>query len=233
VSGQPDGPHQLAEVLTKHRDSSGVGLLIRHARRERIADATAAAAFSAALTDQGREQARAFGAAVSPSSPVRLHYSPVPRCEDTAQLVAEGVVQSGGSATVGGPRRILGASFVKDERRLIATFATLGLRGFMRAWFNGELNPEVTEDPKQAGDALLGALLHSSEEAHPAAVEINVSHDVVVLALLGLAWDVADEAFPWPGFLDGVLYRRSETGAILWYRHEERELRGTFTPPPR
>lgn len=205
-------------------DSEGsLCLLIRHARRERIEEATAESAFKAALTPAGHEQARVFGAGLPTSRPTFIHYSPVPRCKDTADRIAEGFASAGGEATVVGPRQLLGATFVKDERQVIATFASLGLRGFMRAWYRGELPRSMVEDPRLAAEELLDGLTPRKDDSGPI-LEINVSHDVVIVALLGIACDVESLDFPWPGFLDGTILETTSQGAVLRYHGQHYQL---------
>lgn len=214
----------LTDELAKLDSEGSLSLLIRHARREHIREATMESAFDAALTPAGHEQAKAFGAALPPARPASIHFSPVPRCKDTALRIAEGFESSGGEATVAGPRRLLGATFVKDERRVIATFASLGLRGFIEAWYRGELPRSIVEDPRLAGEELLEGLAPRSDGDSGSSLEINVSHDVVIVALLGLAWSVDATDFPWPGFLDGVILSSPPQGALLRYHGEHRPL---------
>jgi broad specificity phosphatase PhoE len=202
-----------------------VTLLLRHSARERIADATTASAIGAQLTAAGRAQARAFGEALLPSAQVRLFYSPVPRCEETARLIADGVAARGGAATVLGPSRDLGAIFVRDPRPVMEIFAERGLRGFMAAWRRAALPAEALQALPEAGAELLASLLASRRRAAapPPCIDVHVTHDLVILALLATAWDVDADVVPIPGYLDGAILSVGPDGAPrLWYHGEER-----------
>jgi broad specificity phosphatase PhoE len=224
--GEIDRSRLVARV-SELRGEGDVVLLVRHAAREPIGAATTENALNAPLTDAGRAQALRFGEALPAGSPVRLTFSPVPRCEDTARRIAEGVGRRGAAAEVLGPVRVLGASFVKDGDQVTSAFAQLGLRGFMRAWARGELPAEAIDDLESAGAELLAALLAARRAEAPGApgLDIHVTHDIVVLALVALAWDVEAADLPWPGYLDGAILTVRNGAPHLWYHGEERPSR--------
>ncbi len=212
---------RLANELSRERD---VILLLRHAHREPITEATLSAAFGAQITETGRQEAREFGGHLDPGRPVRLFHSPVQRCEETARAVAEGAGASGRRAWVEGERRFLGASFIQDGERIVEIFAEMGLRGFVRAWYERTLAREIIEEAELAGRSLLLRLIGEHIPGEGSPLDIHVSHDITVLALLGLFCDVTPREFPWPGFLDGVILGLDGRRVTWWYHHREGEI---------
>ena len=67
---------------------SAQALLIRHAKREPIRRGDSV--WVAALTDEGREDARRYGETLRPFAFGGVYSSPVPRCLETARLLVEG-----------------------------------------------------------------------------------------------------------------------------------------------
>jgi broad specificity phosphatase PhoE len=218
----------LARRLAAGKTEEPATLLIRHAERERIEPADVAGALQAPLTGKGREEARSLGAELQATGLVRLFYSPVPRCFDTARCIAEGVTAAGGDSELVGSRSFLAAPFARDGGKIVEAIAGVGLRGFITAWFAGELDASVVDDAQSAAKLLLAALIDARSGQKQGGLDIHVSHDIVIMALLGLAWDMSGR-IPWPGFLDGVcLSYRDARETALWYHGEEKVV--SFDP---
>ncbi len=190
----------------------GTTLLLRHSIREPIASAELVDAMAAPLTAEGRALAATLAAALPTSSSPRLHHSPVPRCEETARILADGLAARGAVVRGVAPLHALGASYVRDPDGLVERFAALGQRGFVRAWSRGELAPSLIEPVELAGRRLLAELRALAGEG----LELHVSHDLTIIALLSLVEPIGDDAFPWPDYLDGVLLLPREDGGLRW-----------------
>jgi broad specificity phosphatase PhoE len=231
-------PTQLLAVVRGASDRPGAPpiLLLRHAARDSLVEASVSAAVNAALTPEGREQAAALGARLPgaggdigrsaparggasplpPARAVRLYHSPVERCAETARLLARGIRDSGGQARVVGERACLGAAFLRDPRLAIDQFAKLGMGGFVRAWVKGEVPEPIAAPYRETAAALLAALV-TERDAAPGALHLHVGHDLTVITLVGLGFDVGMRGFPWPGFLDGCALVEEEAGLMCHY----------------
>ena len=84
-------PVNIMEKLTELQvnGNDALGILIRHAEREPIR--TAQDAPLAPLTEKGRKEARVLGTILRGIPVHRIFSSPIERCIDTAQCVAEGM----------------------------------------------------------------------------------------------------------------------------------------------
>lgn len=203
----------------------GGALLLRHGPREKIADASVASAVSAKLTEEGHRFAERFGTLLPSAQPLRLFHSPVPRCRDTASAIAKGHEKLGGAASILGARVFLAAAFVRDEKLLIKEIAARGLREFMHDWARGDVDESVVQPAELAARGLLQGIFQSWSEAQ-GTIDVHVTHDIVVLALSSLAWDITVDDFPWPGFLDGfvISFDYETLSASLWFHGEKRTV---------
>jgi broad specificity phosphatase PhoE len=180
-------------------------VVLRHSARGAIRSADIAEAVRTPLTEQGRKLARALGGLLPRERSYRLWWSPVPRCRDTAECIAAGLRGGGGTATLAGEQDLLGATYIRAGSDIVREFSARGPRGFVRAWFSGELGGEQIDEPREAGRRLLRELLALRATAQPGGdIDVHVTHDLTLVLLLGLVRDVTDEGFPWPAYLDGV-----------------------------
>jgi hypothetical protein len=213
-------PPLVARMLAEIERRTGEGrtiVLLRHSVRLPITTIRLQGAWKTPLTPRGRALAEAFGRALPPDSRVRVWWSPVPRCADTAACLVAGAIAAGVHARLAGDRWKLAASYVHDPAGLVERFAALGPRGFVRAWHGGRLPAELIDPLPGAGAALLRHLLRGSRTAPPGTLDLHVTHDLNVVALLALVRDVNARAFRWPGYLEGVVLAPRGAGVGWWW----------------
>lgn len=79
----------------------------------------------------------------------------------------------------------------------------------------------MIEEPRDAGRRLLRRLLElRAVQRDPATLDLLVTHDLTLVALLSLVRDVADRSFPWPGYLEGFVLE-PRAGAVRWWHRDE------------
>lgn len=212
----------LSRLLELVRAEGGSRLvaILRHSARVDITGYTVEAAVAAPLTDEGRALALGFGRRLPPDRPLRLFHSEVERCIDTAERIAEGFREAGGQAEVVGSRRTLAASFIRDPYAVAVEFGRRGPRGFVQAWLSGQLGDQVLDPPDRACrdqlDALVGEPPPEVGGELPS-LDLHISHDVNIVALLHLVADLADPSLPWPGYLGGVILKAKGGPPWSWW----------------
>lgn len=206
----------LAELERRGREGRTI-VLLRHSVRRPITTTELHGAWKTPLTPRGRALAEALGRALPAESRVRVWWSPVPRCADTAACLAAGAIAAGLRARLAGPQWKLAASYVHDPADLVQRFQALGPRGFVHAWKGGRLPSEVIDRLPDAGAALLRHLLRGRRTARPGTLELHVTHDLNVVALLALVRDVTARTFRWPGYLEGVVLAPRGAGVGWWW----------------
>jgi broad specificity phosphatase PhoE len=206
----------LGARVTRELGVGGAILALRHSIRDPIRSADLAEAMAAPLTEAGRELAATLAEELPVRLPIRLRHSPVPRCEETAQILAARLAARGAEARLLGPLVSLGAVYVRDPDRVVERFAALGQRGFVRDWSSGGFPASVVEPPRVAGERLLHELL-ALHRAEPPGLDLHVTHDLTLVALLSLVEAVGERDFPWPDYLDGILLLREGDGGVRWH----------------
>ncbi len=203
---------------------SSVMLVVRHSIRTDIDTPDVQNAWMAPLTQDGKELAWKFGRMIANDHPSTLRFSRVPRCEDTAHFMRRGIIEKGGSCEIVGRREYLEAPFVEDPVQVMKVFASQGTSGFAREWASGRLGPGVIEAIDRAGRAFLDSVLKAGDRENSGTVSIFVTHDITLLALLSLAFDVTDPEFHWPAFMGGLVLARRGSGLSLFYDGQEKSL---------
>jgi broad specificity phosphatase PhoE len=199
---------KVLDILTARGAHQRMVALLRHSTREEIVGLTVEDAVMAPLTLPGRQLALDLGRRLPPQRPLRLYHSEVPRCVDTAEQIGAGFEEVGGRVTAFQKKTHLAASFIRDPAVVAREFGLRGPRAFVDAWLAGEIDPAALDPPDRAGqsqiDAMMEELTPEVDLGEPA-VDLHITHDVNVVALLHRMFDVKDRALPWPGYLEGVV----------------------------
>lgn len=188
-------PLSIIEGLGRIPRDRPVALLMRHSARHPIIDPSDPDA--ALLTEEGVRLAEEFGGLLKGQTACgRLMSSPVERCLDTAAAIARGA----GWETK-----------VQADLRLSHPFIEPAWEKFQRGEVDGVLPAQV----RAAFDLLMGT-------ANPApAIDIMVTHDTIVGAMVGCLLKAPVTEQYWPGFLEGVFLWRNERKIHALWRGEE------------
>ena len=103
---------QIINVIGKFPDNSSLSIIMRHSHRIDTDDMQKMA--NLGLTDLGKELAEIFGRNLPLNRSIRLYYSIVSRCKETAESILKGFQTIGGSGEIFGVLEPL-YSFGKDS----------------------------------------------------------------------------------------------------------------------
>ncbi|NMC72619.1 MAG: histidine phosphatase family protein [Myxococcales bacterium] len=213
----PPVARMMAEIERRCREGRTI-VLLRHSVRGPITTTRLEGAWNTPLTPRGRALAQAFGRRLPAGSRVRVWWSPVPRCADTAEHLVRGAAAAGRSARLAGPQWRLAASYVHDPADLVRRFAALGPRGFVRDWQAGRMPAALIDPLPEAAATLLRHLLRGPRAARPGTLDLHVTHDLNIVALLSAVRDVTRRTFRWPGYLEGVVLAPRGAAVEWWWR---------------
>lgn len=168
-----------------------VALLMRHSARFPITDAVRN--YDVGLTPEGFEMADQLGKKIGAQfKPGRLASSPVGRCIDTANTIARGA----GWTTRTQPHPCLSHEHIEPAWDLVAAGRV-----------NGHPPSQVIETMR---------FLSEHDPTGPC-LELFVTHDTVLGAVVGSLLHCPVQGDFWPGFLEGVfVWQDKETTQALW-----------------
>jgi broad specificity phosphatase PhoE len=206
-------PLSVLRLLERAPTDRAVVVLLRHSVRDDLPPSDAG--YVLPITDVGRRLALELGGLLG-SRLRTLHASPLLRCVQTAQALAEGA----GVPLAVVPNRLLGdpGVFVLDGRRAWANWERLGHEGVMRHLVSETAALSGMARPDEAARFLVQSML--GEAASRPGVHVFVTHDSLVTAtaarLLGKPLGLDD----WPWYLEGAFFWPSEDGVHAAYRDD-------------
>lgn len=217
------GEALLATLRNEAGSGHPVAAVLRHAARHAITDA--AHPERAVLTDEGHAAAEAFGVALGDFARVRLFFSPVLRCQQTAEGIARGARQAGAAVEIHGPHESLGIGYTRDRDEFGRLFELHG-EHFVRLWCGGELPAHVIDPSDRCAGEILAHIRQRLAEvaATPRALDLHVSHDINIMAVREHVIGLRHEDVGWLNFLDGVAFRWCDDGLRAVYRERHRQL---------
>lgn len=191
-------PESLLNDLKRIPRDCPVALLMRHSARHPIVDP--AQPYVAMLTEEGVRLAEELGGLLGKSfSPGRLLAAPVTRCQDTAAAIARGA---------GWPVDL------RIEDCLSHPFIAPAWELVERGQVNGTLPVEV----RTTMNLLLG------NTGRPPGLDVAVTHDTIVGAVVGALLKAPVTGDFWPDILEGMFTWRDEKEVHVLWRGEERRL---------
>jgi len=197
-----------------------VSIILRHAERDPIVHM--GNPVPALLTEQGMSDSIDLGKKLSTVSPVRIFYSPFPRCRQTAQGIMQGIVEAGGSATIEDKHPGLAGPYVTgDWRKIGAMVEEEGQASFIRRWFDGGVSTELLMPLEKAAPAQLKIMADQLSEPGPSFV--NVTHDWNIMILLEYFFSLKHDIIGQPGYLDGMC--SFAEGPYLHLRYHDHEIK--------
>jgi broad specificity phosphatase PhoE len=208
---------ELLETLAGLTAAPTVAAVMRHAARHPIANPAEPAL--AEITADGAKAATAFGARLSGFDRVRLFHSPVKRCGQTAECIAQGAVRAGLAVDLVGAREEIGIDYILD---LTEAGRLTGLHGdrFVRLWVDGRIPTTVIRPTRELVTRQTDFVVERLREptAGGRRLDLHVSHDWNIIVLRELLLQVRFEEAGWLTFLDGVAFTIDADGLKAIYR---------------
>jgi len=177
-------------------------LLVRHAERGPVIDL--ARHHEVLLTEAGKQASTTSGRDLRARihRPIAFAHSPVPRCGQTATGLKDGFQTTADDATsLVGEVENLGSNYLRDPARVAASYLLRG-KGFVRAWFDGDVDKDIIATCSEVAEQQLEALRALLAEHHAI---VAVSHDWNIAAVREHVLGARFEDVGWPEFLDGVV----------------------------
>ena len=205
--------HILLEHATKFPSDSKIIMMLRHSEREPLNSLKKNRDLQ--LTEKGYQAARIFGENLPLNRHVRIFYSIVDRCRNTALEMMNGFEAKGGQPIDGGPLeplyklKAIKDEFFKDE---LQSFSLLEI---MNRWINEQYDSNDIETvesySKRAATLIWGKLDELSLEG---GIDIHISHEVLLMALRS-GWFSLNPDNKWTEFLGGYAFTFNKDHILL------------------
>jgi broad specificity phosphatase PhoE len=155
-------------------------LLVRHSHR--VAIRTLSEMAETGITTLGEAMAVEFGRRLPANRPVKILHSPIPRCKQTAEVIANGIRQKEGNV-----------QSVKHSDLLLGPLVTdpsiwekvgddgVGVASFVTSWSRGELG-EGIEPFVEFAERLTNGTVEILERSDPSLMYIYVTHDLFLMS---------------------------------------------------
>lgn len=217
------GDELLALLAREAQGGRPVAALMRHAARHPIADPKLP--HLAELTTEGCAAAEEFGAKLNGFAQVRLFHSPVKRCRQTAECIAQGAGRAGVAAEIAGAHEELGIDYIRDVAEA-GRLSVIHGEHFMRLWFEGRVPANVIDPVPHLAARKLDFVRRRLGEvaARPGTLDLHVSHDWNIILCREHFVGVRHEDAGWLTFLDGVTFSPATRGLRVAYREHAREI---------
>ncbi len=214
-------------LLTTLRTLSPEGrsaAMLRHAARFPIVDPTDPTA--AEITPEGAATAEALGRRLSGYDRLRLFHSPVKRCRQTAECLAQGARQAGLVIEQVTPEDTLGVDYILDLKEAGRLTVLYGDH-FVRRWMEGLIPEDVIRPTRAIMEEKLDYLLRKLAEPAAAGrrLDLHISHDWNVMVLRELLLGLRHEAAGWLTFLDGLVFTQCGSQLEVVYHDHRRTQR--------
>ena len=187
-------------------------LILRHAERENIPSGTFGS--DVPLTQLGVASAEKLGAMLSGVRPqVKATASPVPRCDATARAMLRG----GGLPEDAALDWRLGAPgpFVVDEEASGTLFFEIGILEIVRRQLTCSEPPAGMRATPEGIDLLLGLTVAGLQSR--GRLNIYVTHDSILAALVAYLYGLPVDEINWPDYLDALcLWRCGQRLHFIW-----------------
>jgi len=216
----------VAQLLwwIKKDPSVSIVAIIRHSIRGKPVNQDSY--YDIPLLPIGRKKAFEFGMNLPNTRPIRIFYSPVPRCKETATCIEEGVSSNHGLATLMGKRDFLGPEFMLNPNKMIRMIREMGLLEFARKWLDEEVSKQIMYSPHIVVSNILNGVVESLGEYNKSepVVDVHVAHDWNVLCLRAMLLKVRHEEVGWPKYLDGVILTQHEDEITLRWKEYKKTI---------
>jgi broad specificity phosphatase PhoE len=172
---------RLVEWIGQRPPEESVMLFLRHSHREEIPDHSVQ--FSTGLTEIGKQMSYEMGKKLPTNRPVRIFFSFVPRCYETAEALANGLKENGGEVVEFEAIPILVMPEFDDE----AVWENLQPDGknvtqFVNSWADGEFSNMIESFESYRG-RLLEATIERLRSEYESVMHIHVTHDLALMSI--------------------------------------------------
>lgn len=183
-------------------------LILRHSIREPIIDARNSQ--KQLLTKEGEELSKYFGINLPDNKKYKLFFSPVKRCEQTAEFIQKGLLEKNNEISSFEQNVFLTGFYVKNSE-VMSQVNQMSSFKFIENWFNNKFHENLLQSFLTSRQQMLKSVL-SQSTLKDDTINIHITHDWNIMLMYSYLFEINNEEYVWPDFLQGV-YISQKDGA--------------------
>lgn len=176
-----EGARNLVEWVNQRHPNERLMIFLRHSQRDVIEDHSKQ--FSTGLTEIGKQMSFEMGTRLPSSKSIRIYFSFVSRCFETAEELAKGLRENGGDIVEFESEPLLVMPEYTDE----LVWENLQPDGknvteFVNRWADGEFGDRIQKFENYMEKLMNHTFNRLKDETNPV-MHIHVSHDLALMAI--------------------------------------------------
>jgi hypothetical protein len=203
---------KIVKAVSKFPESSKIILVLRHSHRNNPTETESIHELK--LTPEGHEIAKIFGQKLPISRSVRMYYSVVERCKETAEDILEGFKSVGGKGSLNGTLTPLFHAGTAPKF-FLNIFKNESPLEFMHRWAVGFYSPDTITPLKAYCQNAAEIIWKGVNNAPKRGIDIHITHDIFLIALR-YGWFGLPPDRDWIPFLGGVAFVLNENEINLF-----------------
>jgi len=195
----------LMQGFEEFADNSNLILFLRHSHRESITNVEEMA--NLGLTELGRELAKMLGSKLPTNRTLRLYYSSIPRCKETARYILKGFRENGGKGKKKGPLLPL-YQVEGDVDYIVEQIFSNPDEQLINRWAAGHFPSDKIQPLNIYSHETAKIVFNKVKEAPSNNIDIFVTHDLQIMALR-FSWFGLEAKDYWASYLGGFLISKT------------------------
>jgi len=210
-SGWTKEARLIIEGIKKFPAATNLIMFLRHSHREAILNVEHMA--NLGLTEQGKQIARIFGSKLPLDKSIRIYYSTVTRCKETAESIIDGFEDAGGKGKLIGPFKPL--FFIEGEGEyIVKQIFDNPDKELINRWAAGHFPEEKIQPLHKYSQETAKKIFNMNKEAPNNSIDIYLTHDLQIMALR-FSWFGLDPCTYWVSYLGGFVLLKNEHNTKL------------------
>ena len=202
---------QIIDGLKKIPNNSKIILILRHSHRN--PQTTLEKGQKTRLTPQGHTIAKKFGENLPSNRSIKIFYSIIWRCEETAKNIHEGFKNIGGTSELKGELTPLQSIGITDREFFLNEFTKVPVLDILYRWAVGFYNPNVWTPFIEYCQSTAHLIMDQVKNSPENGLDIFVTHDFNVMALRFGWFGLLPKN--WVKFLGGFAFTIGEDQTLL------------------
>jgi len=200
--------------------SDNVAILIRHSIRESHILGKIISQYL--LTEEGKELAFWFGKNLPKDRKIRIFYSPVERCKQTAIFIKKGL-QLNKNIKIESIEKKEYLDTIVNNKEFDKLVKKYTCSKFVNKWINKEISNKIIKNPNISFYQMMNEIILSMKKQKEKSLDIYIAHDFNIFLIREFIFKNRNKNIEWPDYLDGIIISSENDNKIKlkWRKFEK------------